>query len=725
MAYGRTMRIVITGTVQGVGFRPAVLRTASALGLRGRVWNDGSKVMIDVDDAYALKESLLRNLPPLARIDSFDIDEAEMPDCEGFSIVQSDHKSSGVSIPTDTAVCDKCLKEMRSEGKRKGYAFTTCTDCGARFTLLNSLPYDRRNTAMDEFPMCDDCRNEYMSMNDRRLHHQTVCCPECGPRYRLLDKSGKELPGDPIPEFAAAMDYGSIGIAKSWGGMHICCTLDGVQHLREWYGRPHKPFAVMVRDIETAEKYVYLTDKERELLTSPNRPIVLAGKRDCPEALAPGLDNIGIFLPYTGMQHLLFDCLRHDALVMTSANLPGEPMVLDDMDIMDLGADVYLLHNQRIINRADDSVVRAYKDRTQFIRKSRGFIPSYIEYDSGHCAMGIGAQENLTATVSDRGRMYSTQHIGNGESMGVAEYLQSATDSLIGLMGCRPEAVAMDMHPGYTNRRYGRILSERYSVPVIEVQHHWAHAASLMAEHGLDEMVAIAVDGTGHGTDGQAWGGEILRADMLEYDRTAHLQYIPLIGSERALYDLRRLKFAVDCMNGVDTGIVGEKEGELMRRIMRNSVKSSSLGRFLDTLSYTLGICTERTYDGEPAMMTEPYLNRGRHIDGFETETVNGTVMTAHLFRDIPKDARKEDIAFSMTECVISEMANIACDEALRKGIDTVGITGGVSYSGPIVRMAEDTVLSRGLRFAVHDRVPNGDGGISVGQTAIALRSLD
>ena len=720
------MRIIIGGTVQGVGFRPTVQRVAVSLGLKGRVWNDGSRVMIDVDDAILLKDALLKELPPLAKVESLEIIDHPMPECDGFSIVHSENRSRGVSIPTDTAVCDDCLKEMRSAGRRKGYAFTTCTNCGARFTLLSSLPYDREKTAMADFPMCDLCRHEYTSIEDRRFHHQTVCCPECGPKYRLTDRSGNEIPGDPIPKFAEMIDSGKIGIAKSWGGMHICCTLDNIGKLRETYHRPQKPFAIMVRDIDAAERFVHLTEKEKELLTSPNRPIVLAEKKDenlC-KNLAPGLDNIGIFLPYTGMQHILFDCLAHDVLIMTSANIPGEPMILRDEDVMEeLAADCYLLHDQRIINRADDSVVRAYKDRTLFIRKSRGFIPSYLTTDSDVCAVGIGAQENLSGTVAAYGRMYSTQYIGNGESLNVAEYLEKATDSFIDLLGCTPQAIAMDLHPAYVNRKYGKALSERFSVPLLEVQHHWAHAASLLAESGLDEVVVLTLDGTGHGTDGNAWGGEVLRADYKGFDRIAHMQYIPLIGGEKAVTDPVRLKFAIDEINGVDSGIVPERNAEVYRKMIPKSIGTSAMGRFLDALAVTLDICRDRTYDGEPAMKTEPYLSKGRYIEGFETETVGGVIGTAKLFRDIPK-GRKEDIAYSMTKTVIDEMVNAACDSAQSKGIEHIGLTGGVSYSAPICRMVEDAVISRGLKFVMHDKVPCGDGGISVGQAAIAQRSV-
>ena len=720
------MRIIIGGTVQGVGFRPTVQRVAVSLGLNGRVWNDGSRVMIDVDDAMTLRDALMKELPPLAKVESVEIVDHPMPDCKGFSIVHSENRSRGVSIPTDTAVCDDCLKEMRSEGRRKGYAFTTCTNCGARFTLLSSLPYDRDRTAMSEFPMCDSCRKEYTDISDRRFHHQTVCCPECGPRYRLTDREGNDLPGDPIPAFAEMMDSGKIGIAKSWGGMHICCLPERIGELRGLYHRPQKPFAIMVRDLETAERYVYLTEKERELLTSPNRPIVLAEKkdRDLCKDLAPGLDNIGIFLPYTGMQHILFDCLAHDALIMTSANVPGEPMILRDEDVLEeLAADCYLFHDQDIINRADDSVVRAYGDKTLFIRKSRGFIPSYLTTRSDVCTVGIGAQENLSGTVAAYGRMYSTQYIGNGESLNVAEYLETATDSFIDLLGCTPQAVAMDLHPAYVNRKYGKKLSERYNVPIFEIQHHWAHAASLLVENDIDEAVVLTLDGTGHGTDGNAWGGEVLRASLEDYKRVAHLQYIPLIGGEKAVTDPVRLKFAIDEINGIDTGIVPETNANVYRKMIGKSIGTSAMGRFLDALAVTLDICRQRTYDGEPAMKTEPYLAKGKMIEGFETETVSGVIGTAKMFRDIPKGS-KEDIAYSMTRTVIDEMVNVACDDAMAKGIDVIGLSGGVSYSAPVCKMVEDAVRTRGMRFIMHDKVPCGDGGISVGQAAIAQHLL-
>ena len=721
------MRIIVKGTVQGVGFRPTVYRIASSLGLKGKVWNDGPDVVIDVDDGNKLIKALRKQLPPLAKIDSIETKDCDFdPSINGFSIVSSTSGNRGVSIPTDTAMCDACLKEIRSEGRRKGYAFTTCTNCGARFTLISGLPYDRNNTAMKEFPMCEKCNSEYNDPTNRRFHHQTICCPECGPQYYLIDQNGKQIDGDPIPTFAKMIDSGAIGVAKSWGGMHICTTLENTSKLRKWYGREQKPFAMMVRDISCVKKYARPSKKEIEHLTSEHRPIVLMEKidDDITESISPKLDNIGIFLPYSGMQYLLFDCLDHDALIMTSANVPGEPMILNDRDVLELGADVYLLHNQCIVNRADDSVVRTYKDNTFFIRKSRGHIPSFIQTKYTGIAVGIGAQENLTATVSSDGRLYTTQHIGNGESVGVIEYLESSTDSLIELLGCRPQVIAMDLHPGYSNRGYGRRLAEKYDAKLIEVQHHWAHAASLLIENNVDEAVVLSIDGTGYGTDGNAWGGEVLKTDLDHFERISHLQNIPLLGSERALYDLRRLKFAVDCINGEDNHLVNDDMANVMRKLMNKSITTSSFGRLLDTLAFTLDVCKIRTYDGEPAMKMEPLLAKGKLIPGFETEINNGEIMTAHLFAGLPKNEKKEDIAYSIVRTVVDSMVNSACDCAESNGIERIGLSGGVSYNRPICKMVENATLRRGLKFMTHDCVPNGDGGISVGQTAIALRSL-
>ena len=723
----RGTRIHIRGTVQGVGFRPAVYRVASGLGIRGRVWNSGSEVIIESERGEELLGALLERLPPLADIDGISTEEADVHLPDGFLIMRSSPGGSAVSIPTDTATCDNCLEEMRSQGRRSGYAFTSCTDCGARFTLLSSLPYDRQNTSMKDFPMCDDCRREFEDPDNRRLHHQTICCPKCGPSYRLVDDKGKVIPGDPVSIFAKMLSEGGIGVAKSWGGMHLCCTLDNTDVLREWYRRPQKPFAIMVRDVEAARRYGDPNECELRAMTSPHSPIVLVDKKNVPESVAPGLDNIGMFLPYTGMQHLLFDHLDADALIMTSANPPGEPMMTSDHEVMEMGADMYLLHDQDIINRADDSVLCMYDTHTYFIRKSRGSIPSFIEAvpSKSNCVVGIGAQENLSGAVSKDGRIYQTQYIGHGVSVGVLEYLEGSIRNLLDMTGSVPEVIAGDLHPGYSNRRIGRALSEEFDIPYVDIQHHHAHAASLLADVGVSEGTVLTLDGTGYGTDGNAWGGEVISTDLGTYSRDMHLEYIPLLGSEKAVYDIRRLKFAIDAMNGKESDLFTDSESSIFNKIMDKSVKSSSLGRIMDALSFELGVCSERTYDGEPAMKLEPLLARGELIPGYETHVENGSIKTAHLFDRIGRDDRKQDVAFSIVYNVMRELFESAVDSADNNGFNSIGLSGGVTYNLVISRMFEDLGKGSDHGLIFHNRVPNGDGGISTGQAAIALKMIE
>lgn len=720
------MRIQIRGTVQGVGFRPAVYRAAERAGASGRVWNDGSDVVIETDDGDGLLRELMSDLPPLARVDSITKEETDYDGPAGFSIVHSASKGRGASIPADSAVCGRCVAEIFGTGRRAGYPFTTCTDCGPRFTLLKGMPYDRLNTSMDSFPVCRECGREYSDPSDRRFHHQTICCPVCGPRYRLELADGTVVTDDPIGRLAGMLDSGSIAVVKGWGGMHICCNLDRLDHMREWYGRRQKPFAIMAKDMGALRRYADPSNNEERMLTSPHRPIVIVPKvqSEVTELASPGLDNIGMFLPYTGMHHILFSKMDHDALVMTSANIPGEPMIIDDVRVKELGADAYLLHDQPILNRADDSVVRMLGDRTQFIRRSRGNIPFGLDIGMQGDAVAMGAQENLTGSVASGGVIWPTQYIGNGEKIGVPEYLEEAVRTQIDFVGCEPGIIAIDLHPGYSNRGIARRMAEEYGAEIIEVQHHWAHAASLIADNHLDSCVALAVDGTGHGDDGMAWGGEVLASDLAGYRRAAHLEYIPLLGSERALYDLRRLKFAIDAMNGVDNHDFSDRDAMIMSKLMDRSVRSSSLGRILDALSFSLGVCTQRTYDGEPAMKLEPLLRRGHLIEGFETRTENGVIRTVELFSRIEPGMKRDDIAYSIVHSIVSEMVANAVQAADEMGARHIGITGGVSVNNVISGMFRDMVISSDHIPAIHKDVPNGDGGVSVGQAAVALRRI-
>ena len=715
------MRFIISGTVQGVGFRPSVFRTAAKIGAKGVVYNSGSDVIIETnfDESFILE--LKKNLPILAKIEKIESEEYEIdPKINDFKIIKS-KDGEGIGIPQDVAICDKCLEEMHSKNRRGKYAFTSCTECGPRFTLIESIPYDRERTSMNEFEMCKECEKEYSNQTDRRFHHQTISCPNCGPQY-FLKKGSKIITENVVEEFVEIINSDGIGIVKGWGGMHVCTKLKNIDKLRKMYSREQKPFAIMVKNSDAIFKYSNPTDEELKQLLSPYRPIVLVEKNDnVPDSISPGLDTVGIFLPYTGIQHQIFDSLSDDALIMTSANVPGEPMILNDDDVLELPADGYLLHNQKIINRADDSVLKIFNKNTYFIRKSRGHIPSYLSIVGKRDVVALGPHENITSSVYTKNKLYSSQHIGNGESYGVIDYLEESTDSLISMTGCVPSTIAIDLHPSYSNRKYSKKLSEKYGCEIIEIQHHWAHSASLMAEHNLDEIISLSIDGTGYGLDGNAWGGEVLYSNVNNFDRLAHLEYIPLIGGDKALYDIKRLKYSIDKINNIESNFVDEKTSEIFDKMIPNSIKTSSFGRLLDALSYSLNICDIRTYDGEPAMKLEPILKKGKKIEGFESYVKNGEIKTAHLFENISK-GKREDVAYSIVNTIVEKMVEVASDNATKKGIKEIGLTGGVSYNLPISNMFENKVKELGFTPIFHNLVPNGDGGISVGQAYIAAR---
>jgi len=700
------------------------------MGLHGYVQNNGSNVVIEMDgDAEEFVRRLKQALPPLAHLDEVVISPG-LPEPElrtmGFKILPSQQGIGGVGIPNDTAVCDRCLKEMFDPSDRRYlYPFTNCTDCGARFTVIEDLPYDREKTTMRPFPLCPQCQQEYGDPDDRRFHHQTVTCPVCGPRYYLLDRDGERDYERPIARFASKLQDGKIGVAKSWGGMHLCCALDQLSHMREWYRRKEKPFAIMVRDLKALERYGRPSDQDVKLLTSSHRPIVLVPKVDneITELVAPGLDTIGVFLPYTSMQHLLFHHLEEDALVMTSANVPGEPMVLRESDALTLGADMYLMHDRDIANRCDDSVVRSFLDKTYYIRKSRGHIPSHIEFPLKGVAIGVGAQEGLAGALSFDRRLYATQYIGDATSPGVLEFLEESLKYLRRLLGAdRLDAIGMDLHPGHSTRRLAKRWAEESGIEPVEVQHHHAHAAALLVESKLDDMVAITVDGTGYGDDGVAWGGEVLISNLKEYRRVGHLKEVPLLGGEKAVYDVRRIAFALAEMSGGGLDYFNEGERELFRKMMPRSGTSTSFGRVLDGISCYLNICQYRSYDGEPAMKLERYLNLARNLDLVPTVRHGNVIDTPAMFRQMMNvRGNQADRAGSMTYAMVRGLVDIASEKAEDEGIEHIGLSGGVSYNRAISTWTKDLVEARGLKFVCHDLTPNGDGCISTGQCAVAL----
>jgi len=720
----RHYRILIKGVVQGVGFRPCIYRVATSMGLTGYVRNTGSDVEVVVDlEPERFMEAVRRNLPSIASISSYSWEVTDYTG-SGFEIDMSTAGTRGSPVPPDTAMCAECLEEMLTEGNRRYmYPFTNCTQCGARFSIIKDVPYDRKNTSMDAFPMCSECQAEYSDPGNRRFHAQTLSCGREGLGYTLHMRDGSMVPGDPVRTFARMLDEGKLGAVKGWGGMHIACTLEAAGELRRRYRRPQKPLAVMVRDLEAAGRYAVLDEHSQELLLSPQRPIVLVPKRETvPEQISPGLESIGIFLPYSGVQHLIFHHLKHDALVMTSANLPGEPMCTDNSASFSLDVDVFLLHNREILNRIDDSVVIPYRDTTLFIRRSRGYVPVPLQCPHSSSVLGVGAQENLTSSVAVRGEVIQSQYIGDGRNYDVLVFHEQAARHLMRLFGVDAlDAVVMDLHPGYTTRRLAKRVAAEHGAELMEVQHHWAHMASLMVDAGMDFLVCLTLDGTGYGEDGTVWGAEVLRGSLSEYSRVGSVSTVPLIGADRAVIEVERVVFALQKLSGAEVTVLRDRE-DILERVMKNSVRASSMGRILDAISARLGICTEMTYDGEPAMKLETLLLRGRHTYEFPKEFLPGEPKRADVnamymrFEElIQAGAAPEDAAFSFVDTLIDALTDLASDHA--EG--AVGITGGVAYSIPINNMFMEHCRRKGLRPVLHSRIQCGDGGISVGQCAV------
>jgi len=721
------MKLVFKGIVQGVGFRPTIYRLAIDMGLKGYVLNKGSvvEVVIDKDEDEFIKQ-VKKRLPSIAKI----TDVTKHPDKRIFKDFKILHSTSGTrqsQIPADVGICDSCLKELFDKNnKRYGFPFTNCTVCGARYSLIKDVPYDRERTSMDAFPLCESCQKEYTNPLDKRYHAQTISCPECGPFYTLYDNKKKSHGSkDAIKRFAEELDGGKICVIKSWGGMHLCCIPSQIDRFREWYKRPQKAFAVMVKNIKIADKYGKITEDEKELLLSSNKPIVLVNKKKL-ENVSPGLDTIGLFLPYTGLHHLLFKFLKSDALVMTSANVPGEAMITSDEEAFSIDADFYLLHNRGIPNRVDDSVVRLWNGNIFFLRKSRGYVPDPLPVDYDKHVLSVGAGENICGAFSSDKNIFATQYIGNSKYYSTLEFLEESLRHLMNLTMKKPgiDAVVQDLHPGYDTRKVAEMFADEFSVPLYDVQHHWAHAASLLVDNNADESVVLTLDGLGYGSDGTFWGGEILYSNFDEFERVGHLENIPILGGDAATHDPRRLVYAIFKRFGKD--MFFKEESKVLSKMINKSPLSSSLGRVLDALSCYLDICYTRTYDGEPAMKLEKYLAAGKENYSFESIVKNDVVETVDLFRQLDEmikkplsEKNKADYAFSFVKTIMDGLTDIAIEYAENKDVKSIGLSGGVAYNIPITEMVEKRVKKSGLRLLVHNRVPNGDGGICIGQNAI------
>jgi len=761
--------VAVTGIVQGVGFRPFIYRLATRYGLVGFVRNMGDagvEIVIEGDRGAIEKfiNSLRPEQPSLARIDEVTTSWKDPTgEFTSFQVVRSEKASLGLPsvVPPDLALCDDCLREMLDPSDRRyNYPFITCVNCGPRFTIIEELPYDRPRTSMKSFPLCMNCLHEYQDPADRRYHAEPTCCPVCGPRMDLYAADGRRIDAaDPMRETARLLDEGNIVAVKGIGGIHIASkTTDDevLARIRREFNRPQQPFAVMSRSLEVIRTFAEVSEDEEKLLTSYRRSVVVLQRSpgySLSELVAPKLDSIGVMLPYSGIHHIILHHGKDSAYVMTSANFSGLPMFIDNAEAMaNLGGavDYFLLHDRVIVNRCDDSVVKFIGGKPTFLRRSRGYVPEPIRlpFKGEQKVLAVGAELNLTVAILVGDRCFVSQHVGDTSRVEILEYMQAAGKHLMHLLNLKVvDAVAHDLHPNYATTRIASCMAKEFGAKTFAVQHHHAHLCSLMAEHGLEELVGIAADGVGYGSDGTVWGGEVMVANYGSFEWVGGLERRLMPGGDLATRFPARMIAGIlwQHLEGeelervlsefcVDGFRYGRREVRVVLRQLErnlNVFQTSSCGRVLDAVSCLLGICSERTYEGEPAIKLEAAANNGEAelvkleptIKGADGATV---IDTAQLLTDVLDALRarvgRRHIAAAAQRAIARGLATIAVEAASSRGIDTIGGSGGVFCNRAITAAVRREVERAGLKFIQHELLPPGDGGISVGQAVIAAR---
>ncbi len=752
------VKLKITGIVQGVGFRPFIYRTAVKNGLAGYVRNRvdaGVEILLE-GDMQSIKNFMLdltEKKPPLAQIDAVkSVELSGDNQYDQFSIYKSSDQAeqSGSIIPPDIAICNECLAELRDPSNpRFEYFFITCTNCGPRFTIIERLPYDRENTTMREFPICGFCQKEYEDPANRRFHAQTIACPPCGPKVYLTTRTGELIQvADPVREAGKLLSEGNVLATKGYGGFHIAASTlkeKPLNALRKTKHRREKPFAIMARNLQAIESFADVGSKEQELLSSSARPIVLLNKKptyNLSPLVAPNLHNVGVMLPYTGLHYMLFDSVDDSAFVMTSANPPNQPIVKEnDQALKTFGStvDYFLFHNRQIAHRCDDSVMRVHASAPVFLRRSRGYAPAPIRLKAKakRCVVGLGGELNNTACILIDDKAFISQHIGDVENVETRSFLQEAAQHLQQLTNCHAETVVCDLHPKFTTTALAKEMAEEDGSTLVQVQHHYAHAAALMAEHNLEEAVSVVCDGYGYGSDGGAWGGEILfcTRESSEFKRLGHLEPQPLLGGDVASRYPLRIAAGILAKAGIAVEPwlkqnslhlpFGETEANLILSQLEKGlamVETTSCGRVLDAVAAVLGVCFERSYEGEPAMKLESAALAGNDALNLKPILHGDTLDTTNLLKAIFENKQKHsavDLAYSAHSYLAKGLADLAVQKALGLGLTSVGFSGGASCNQILTEVMHRYVEAAGLQFLVHESVPAGDGGISFGQAVI------
>ena len=743
-------KILTQGIVQGVGFRPYIYRLAKDLNLKGYVRNLGNvvEIILEGDNIDLFIERLPCELPPIAKIDSMKIEDIDNNNFNDFTIIESSNEFSGVSvIPADIAICDKCLSEIRNpKDRRYKYPFNACTDCGPRFSVIKSVPYDRIRTSMDKFPLCDKCLKEYNNPINRRYHGEAICCNDCGPQMKIYEGKNEIGSDNPIKIASDKLKEGKILAIKGIGGTHLVVDAyndKAIKELRKRLNRPNQAFAVMSKDLASVKNYATLSKNEIATITSNKRPIVVLKKNNkynFPEVLAPGLHNIGVMLPYSPMHYLLFDEGDIDTYVMTSANTPGEPMMITNEEILEGISDYSLIHNRKILNRCDDSVIRFRNDNLSFIRRSRGYTPEpyKINYEVNDLnVLALGPELDVTFAIAKDNMVYPSQHIGNTNKLKTLNFMKEAIENMERITKINDfDAIACDLHPHFFTTKLAHEFSDKLGCDVIGVQHHHAHSVALANDYGLDEMIVIAADGVGYGSDNTSWGGEILYTNIHDFERLGHLQQHKMPGGDMATkYPIRMLLSIIDdeelIKNYVDYFKYGEIEIKNIYRQLEKGINvglTTSTGRVLDSISAALEICDTRTYEGECSMKLESVAYYSKNKLEIPFEIKNNELDTREILREVvrlyQKGENKADIANAAQNAIASGLGQLAIESGDKKGVSDIGATGGVFYNEAITNTCKNYVEKNGYNFIQHKNTCAGDGSVSLGQAIVGKTSL-
>lgn len=764
----KAFKLRVTGTVQGVGFRPFIYRLAKQLGLKGYVVNlGGSEVEIHIEGFNSTIEAFIRRVdldkPPQAKILSIEIEPVEPQGFSDFEIRESirDVKLRSM-IPPDIAICPYCISEILDSSSRYYlYYWNSCAWCGPRFSMMYDTPYDRINTSMNAFKLCSNCSRDYEDPgNIRRFHGQGISCPNCGPKTYIYTSGGDKINvQDPIAFIAEKIMRGSIVAIKGVGGYHIACLASDdsiLAELRARKKRPTKPFALMARDYSIVNDIAIPPPGAKDLLESPQRPIVIMPKREnskVSELVAPGLSSIAVMLPYTGFQVLLLRAIADGFLVMTSGNPIGKPMCTNlECVFSELSpiVDYVVEHERVIVHRVDDSVIRFTDRYPVFLRRARGYAPEWIEVGVKISeVIAVGAELQTAGAISFGDKVILTQFIGDMDEPAQLEELERELDWLIKVYNIKPKIIALDMHPLYHNRRLARKYSEKFGIETVEVQHHHAHAASVLGElkASVDNRdVAITIDGTGYGIDGGIWGGEVLITSLKSFTRVGSLKPFILPGGDSsAFYPVKPLisllasngysedevLTLINRLNLAESLPYKIKEAILTYTLAKRGrgVVVTSLGRVLDAFSALLGACNLRTYEGEPPMKLESLADRGDKILDYEPKikSYDGRLiidigdMLSWAIENLEYNSR-ENIALTIQYSLGRALATIATRsiKGLRNIEQRVIVSGGAAVNTYIIRGIRDLLAGEDLKLELPSRVPPGDGGIALGQILIA-----